>query len=128
LEGIAFAAKAGLEWTQQVAGPAERFSVTGGVARSRTFARILATVARAPFSVATQSNGPALGAAMVASVGAGVHGSVLGAAKAMADRGEDVEPEPSWEGPTASAYAGWRERVRRMDENAVRVSHMIGEP
>jgi hypothetical protein len=44
----------------------------------------------------------------------------------MADRGARVDPEPSWAGPTATAYAGWRQRVQRMEENTMRVSHMIG--
>jgi hypothetical protein len=44
----------------------------------------------------------------------------------MADPGRTVEPEDSWAGPTSSAYTGWRERVARMDETTMRVSHMIG--
>ena len=79
-----------------------------------------------PLRAATEPLGSALGAAIVASVGAGAHGSVADAAKAMADAGEEFQPEPSWVGPTAGAYAGWRERVQRMDENTMRVSHMIG--
>ena len=67
-----------------------------------------------------------INAAIVASVGAGLHATVTEAAGAMADRGTPVDPEPSWAGPTAAAYAGWRERVQRMDENTMRVSHMIG--
>jgi xylulokinase len=126
LEGVAFAAKAGLEWTQDVAGPPTRCSLTGGLARSRTLARILASALGSPISVATQPNGTALGAAIVASVAGGEHGSVAEAAKGMADPGEEVDPEASWAGPTATAYAGWRERAQRLDENAMRVGHMIG--
>jgi sugar (pentulose or hexulose) kinase len=126
LEGIAFAAKAGLEWTQEVAGSADDFAVTGGVARSRTFARILATLVDRPVRVAAEPLGSALGAAIVAAAGAGAHESVRAAADAMADRGDEVEPVPEWAGPTAGAYTGWRERVQRMDDNTMRVGHMIG--
>jgi len=126
IEGIAFAATAGLEWTQQVGGAAEDVAVTGGVSRSRTFGAILATALGTPVRVAAEHHGSALGAAIVASVGAGLHPSVTDAAEAMADKGTGVEPESSWAGPTATAYAGWRERVQRMDENTMRVSHMIG--
>ena len=97
-------------------------------ARSGTFARILATALNRPVTAATEPLGSALGAAIVASVGAGAHRTVEEAANAMADRGETVDPEPAWTGPTATAYAGWREHVQRMDENAMRVSHMIGGP
>jgi xylulokinase len=126
LEGVAFAAAAGLEWTQQVAGPLQDLAVTGGVARSRTFARILASALNRPVRVAREPLGSALGAAVVAAAGAETHGSVHAAADAMADRGDEVEPVPEWISPAAGAYAGWRERVQRMDDNAIRVSHMIG--
>jgi sugar (pentulose or hexulose) kinase len=124
LEGVAFAAKAGLEWTQEVAGPAEDLAVTGGVSRSRAFATILASALNHPVRAATEPLGSALGAAIVAAVA--TYQSVRAAADAMADRGETIEPEPSWIGPTAGAYSGWRERVRHMDDNTMRVGHMIG--
>src|SRR5207249_3607691 len=116
-EGIAFAATAGLEWTQEVAGPADDVAMTGGVARSQTFGTIVATALGTPVRAAVEPNGSALGAAIVASVGAGVYGSVPEAVEAMADRGRQVDPDPSWSGATATAYAGWKERVQRMDEN-----------
>ena len=125
LEGVAFAAAAGLEWTQQVAGSMEDLAVTGGFARSRTFVRILASALNRPVRAAKEPLGSALGAAIVAASGGGAHGSVRAAADAMAERGNEVEPVPEWIGPTAGAYAGWRERVQRMDDNTMRVSHMI---
>jgi sugar (pentulose or hexulose) kinase len=124
LEGIAFAARAGLEWTQDMAGSADDFAVTGGVARSETFCRILASALNRPVRRATEPLGSALGAAIVAA--SATHGGVGPAAEVMADGGEEVEPVPDWIGPTAGAYIGWRERVQRMDDNAMRVSHMIG--
>jgi xylulokinase len=126
LEGIAFAARTGLEWTEEVGGAAEDVAVTGGVSRSRTFGRVLATALGRPVRTATETNGSSLGAAILAAVGAGLYEDVHAAADAMADRGEPVEPEPAWADATATAYAGWRERVERMDENTIRVSHMIG--
>jgi xylulokinase len=126
LEGVAFAAAAGLEWTQQVAGPMEDLAVTGGVARSRTFARILASVLDGPVRVASESLGSALGAAIVAAAGGGAHTSVRAASDAMADRGEAVHPERTWVAPTKGAYVGWLERIRRLDQTAFRVGHMIG--
>ena len=109
-------------------GPAVRFFLTGGLARGRTLASVLATALGSPITVASQPNGTALGAAIVASVGAGVHGTIREGARAMADRGHQVDPEPSWSAQTATAYAGWREHVRRLDETTMRVSHMIGAP
>jgi len=120
------AAAAGLEWTQEVAGEPQDIAVTGGVARSRTFVRILATALNRTLRAATEPLGSALGAAIVAAAGAGARASIADAAKAMADAGEEVQPESTWAGPTAGAYAGWLERVQRVDENAMRVSHMIG--
>src|SRR5205085_2098341 len=90
IEGVAFAAKAGLEWTQDVAGPAGRVYLTGGVARSATLARIVATALDTPVTVAAATNASALGAATLASVGAGLFPNVPEAVKAMADPGRVV--------------------------------------
>jgi len=126
IEGIAFGAAAGLEWTSEVGGPIYDVAATGGVARSRTFVRVLASALGRPVRAASETNGSALGAAILASVGSGVHGDVAQAAGAMADRGERVDPDESWIDPTTTAYATWHERVRLLDENTLRVSHMIG--
>ena len=128
LEGIAFAATAGLEWTNDVGGDVDDVAVTGGVARSRTFTRILATTLRRPIRAASQPNGSSLGAAILASVAAGEHDDIRSAAEAMSDRGENVEPHGAWADLTATAFAGWRERISGMDETTIRVSHMIGPP
>src|SRR5438105_3975621 len=48
LEGIAFGATAGREWTEELAGRAGDVAVTGGVARSETVARILSTALERP--------------------------------------------------------------------------------
>ena len=126
LEGIAFGAKAGLEWLDDVAGSPSSVALGGGVSRSETFGRVLATAVGNTVRVATEPNGSALGAAIVAAVGAGATGTVTDAAKSMADAGRAVEPEDSWAAATSSAYAGWRERAERMEETTMRVSHMIG--
>ena len=126
LEGNAFGARAGLEWLTEAGGPASSVALGGGVSRSHTFGRILATAVGAPIRVANESNGSALGAAILAAVGAGAHGDVVGATRAMGDAGRIVDPDDSWAGPTSSAYAGWRERIARMDETTMRVGHMIG--
>ena len=44
----------------------------------------------------------------------------------MADRGAEVDPEQAWTAGTATAYAAWQERIQRIDETTMRVSHMIG--
>ncbi len=125
IEGVAFAARAGLEWTAEVGGEPSSVAVAGGIARSETFVRVLAAALGRPVRAATSPDASGRGAAILAAVGAGAHAGVAEAVEAMADPGQTVEPEPSW-GDTASAYGSWREAVDRLDATSLRVSGMTG--
>ncbi|MEX2458644.1 MAG: FGGY-family carbohydrate kinase [Actinomycetota bacterium] len=123
VEGAAFAAAAGLEWTQDALGPAGSVAVAGGVARSETFVRLVASALGREVRTATRRQASGRGAAMLAAVGTGLHPGAAAAARAMADAGRVVEPVPEWGG---SAYATWRETASRLDANAMRVRNMMG--
>lgn len=123
IEGAAFAAAAGLEWTRDALGPTESVAVAGGVARSETFVRLVASALGREVRAATRQQASGRGAAILASVGAGLHPDVAEAAAAMADPGRPVEPVPGWGGP---AYGTWKETAARLEANAMRVRNMMG--
>jgi xylulokinase len=123
IEGAAFAAAAGLEWTRDALGPAEPVAVAGGVARSETFVRLVASALGREVRAETRPQASGRGAAMLAAVGAGLHPDVTAAAAAMADPGRAVAPMPGWGG---SAYGTWKETASRLEANAMRVRNMMG--
>lgn len=127
LESIAFAARMGLEWIAEVAGaPAASVSLAGGVARMRTAARVLATALGRPVRAGGGASESARGAAILAAAGCGAFGDPVAAARAMAERGETIEPVAQWQDATAGAEAAWRERITTLEEAATRVSALMG--
>lgn len=126
VEGVAFAAVEGLGWLAEAAGAPSSVAIAGGVARLRTFVRVVATALGRGVRVATEPSASARGAAMLSAVGTGAHDGVVVAARAMADPGEDVEPVAEWAEGTAGALAVWRERTAHMESTAMRVSHLMG--
>jgi sugar (pentulose or hexulose) kinase len=126
LEGIAFAATGGLRWLFEVGGEPSEVAVGGGMARMRSFVRIVAAALARPVRRARGANASALGAAILAAAGAGAHADVASAVAAMSDRGEIVEPDSGWIEPTRAAYATWRERMDRVEDAALRVGRVLG--
>ncbi|MGH2829815.1 MAG: FGGY family carbohydrate kinase, partial [Actinomycetota bacterium] len=107
LEGVAFAARAAVEWLTSVSGAdAARVMVTGGLAQSRTFASILACVLGRPVRRAGLGQSSALGACIVAAAASGLHPSMAGAVAAMHDPGEEVPPEPGAPAVYDALYPG----------------------
>ncbi|MBI4728130.1 MAG: FGGY-family carbohydrate kinase [Acidobacteria bacterium] len=130
VEGVAFAACAGLEWTAEAVGQARSVALAGGVSRIGVFGRVMATALGRPVRVAGGAGASARGAAIVAAVAAGIHSSVAEAARAMADPGTDVEPVAEWAGATALAFSAWRERAAQAAESALTVRKLMerGDP
>ncbi len=121
LEAVAYGARSGLEWLEEVAGPQGDIAVCGGLARSPTFPRIVASVLGRPIRRARESNTSALGACIVGAAAAGLHSSIPAAAAAMHDRGETVAPLPDWGVIYDGLYVTWRERRARLEETVLRV-------
>jgi len=72
MEGIAFNYRAILDEIETLA-PIKKITITGGGARSPIFAQILADILARPLEIPENEEGPALGAAMIAAVGAGLY-------------------------------------------------------
>lgn len=68
--------------------------ITGGPTKNRMWMQMHADVSNAPVQLTKVPDGPSLGSAILASVGAGVHPDVTAAAKAMVQVVETIEPDP----------------------------------
>lgn len=108
LENVAFALRGSLETLEAVTGlSVADVRLGGGMSRSETFARLLADVVGRPVLVASVPEASALGAAMCAAVGAGIHVS-LPEAQAMAPPLMRVEPDPSVAADYQDFYRRWQ--------------------
>jgi FGGY-family pentulose kinase len=69
-------------------------AVSGGSTRSELWMQMHADVSNVPISLTREGEGPALGSAMLAAVGAGIHPDVQAAAKQMVHVERTIEPDP----------------------------------
>jgi xylulokinase len=107
LEGIAFEERLHSSAVERATGERVReFVVMGGGAKSDLFCQILADVLDRPVTRCRTAEASALGAAMLASIGSGVHASADEAARAMTGTGRAFEP-----GPARAKYARLYEDV-----------------
>lgn len=97
IEGVSFALRDSLVLMHRLGVVPARLNVVGGGARSPVWRRILAAALGIPLQRLAVEEGPAMGAALLAAVGAGVHVDV-DAAVAAAVRPEGVPelPDPDW--------------------------------
>ncbi len=108
LGNVACAARANLEQIERHrAQPAASLTLTGGMTRLPSLLREFARTSRRPLRVSDEPHATALGAALLAAVGAGAHPSIADAAREMV-RLRDVEPGLRDEGD--AEYERWRKR------------------
>lgn len=113
-ENVACAVRANLEQIEATTGtPVESLTISGGMTRSpgllATFSRIL----HRPLLVSGEPNATALGAAILAAAGAGVHPSIGAAAEAMV-RLHPLAPDDRARAAWEAHYARWRELYDQM--------------
>jgi sugar (pentulose or hexulose) kinase len=108
-ENVAFAIRGNCEQiTALHGGPLARLCVSGGMTQSPTLLGILAATLRVPLVVADVPESASLGCAILAAVGAGLHGDVPSAVRAMV-RTHVVEPDPARGALLDERYHRWRE-------------------
>jgi xylulokinase len=94
MEGVAFSLRDCLELMKQLGAAPTQVRVTGGGARSDLWRQILADVFGCGIVRTVVDQGPAFGAALLASVAAGVHSSVEEACSGIELRAEADDPDP----------------------------------
>lgn len=92
------ASKGGRDDGREEEGGSSEVVIAGGAARSDLWLQLHADVTGRTFLLNENSDGPLLGCAILASVGAGVHDSVESAVESMVRRERRVEPRPDVRG------------------------------
>lgn len=103
LEGVAFGMRDGLEIIREMGVAVSEVRASGGGARSALWRQIMADACRAPMVTINVDEGPSYGAAILASVAAGLHGSVETACDAIIAELGRVQPTAA----QAEAYDRW---------------------
>ncbi len=103
LEGVAYAMRDSLDIIRGMGVPVEQVRASGGGARSAFWRQIQADVNGAPLATINVDEGPAYGAAILATVATGLYGSVEEACDAIIHVVGTCEPDPD----TAKAYNAW---------------------
>jgi xylulokinase len=111
LEGMCFGLRDGLTVVREIPLPVERTVVLGGGARSLLVRKMLRNVLGVPTARVQLEEGPAFGAAMLASVGVGIMPSVPQAAATLVKRTEPMLPNAK----AARAYEEPYQRFRALD-------------
>ena len=92
LEGCAFGIRHNLEIVEQLGAKVDEIRSCGGAAKSRVFGQIKADVTGKPVVILQEIEASALGAAILASVGAGFHPNLRKAAENMAHTEYKISP------------------------------------
>src|SRR5215510_10771434 len=111
VEVLAFAARRNIEFLQKGAqnGSVQSIRLAGGMSRSSFFAQLLSDVVGVPVEVAQVPECSALGAAICAAVGGGLHRSVVDAAKRFGGQLRGFTPDPARRCAYQSYYDRWLE-------------------
>ena len=129
IEGICYGTEDILQTMRAQDFVPERGVVSGGPAKSELWMQTHADVSNLPLTFPKVSEGPVLGAAIQASVGAGIYPDLQTAAKSMVQFGRTIEPDEA----RHQEYGFWVERYREL-YSAVRdvqhevAGHLGGEP
>lgn len=93
MEGVSFGLRDSLEILDNMGVKADKMLLTGGGAKSAFWRQLLADVYARPLSLINSPEGPALGVAILAGVGAGVYQSVESACDALVRPGDAIRPD-----------------------------------
>ena len=110
LEGVAFGLKDSLDLTEDLGGVPELGRISGGGARSRLWAKIIASVLELPLEPVAVDEGAAFGAAILGGVAAGVWSDVHVAVQQTVKPRGQIDPVEEWIEP----YREQRERYRAL--------------
>ena len=114
LEGLAFACRDVADRLVAMKLPISDVLLVGGGAKSRIWAQLRADVLGLPHRVAANPDTSPLGAAMIASVAAGIHADLAAAARLVSAVTDVVTPNPEAAAPLAAAYRRYQLLVGHM--------------
>ncbi len=125
LEGIAYSVRANLEQIAAVSGrTVERITVTGGMSRNALWTGIISDVTGMPVHVPKTHEASALGAAILAGVGAGIFPDPAAGARGVTQMVREHQPtgaSPKYQ----SLYAGWRQAHDKRREADQEIGNLL---
>ena len=109
MEGVVYSQRDCLDVFRELEVPFTSMIATGGGGRSSLWRQIMADVFDCPIATVTNKEGAALGAAILAGVGAGVYSSVPAACNAILQANEPQYPNPAVKAEYDSYYCLYRD-------------------
>ena len=94
MEGVIFSLRDGLDVMRDLGIDVQRVRATGGGARSRAWRQMQADIFNLPLEGVSADEGPAIGAALLAGVAAGVYQDAQEACDRAVQTGDVIEPAP----------------------------------
>ncbi len=122
LEGICFGTETIFEQMRAEGVPVEEVVVAGGATKNRLWLQMHADVSNVPLILTDVTEGPALGSAMVAAVGARWYDDIPTASEAMTRIADVIEPNQKAHDEYAFNYAAYKESYHAMKELMAQVS------
>lgn len=110
MEGVAYSLRDGLEIIREMGAAPSELVTCGGGGTSSLWRSILADLFSVPVQTITAKEGPALGAALLAGVGAGVYESVLGACSRVIHIQDCTQPQKE----NTDIYQSYYELYRKL--------------
>jgi len=114
IEGIAFGSELILETMRQNGFKPDRIVLAGGATRSELWLQVHADVSNLPLVLTQVADAPALGCAILASVGVGLHADIQTAAEQMVKVKKVVEPNASRHAAYRPFYESYKETYAAM--------------
>jgi len=116
MEGVAYSQRDCLDVFRQMNVPFNQMTATGGGGRSPFWRQMMADVLDCPITTVTNNEGAALGAAILAGVGAGVYESVPAACDLILRTNEPQLPDRSMKATYDNIHAIYREVYGNLKE------------
>jgi autoinducer-2 kinase len=123
LEATASEVFGDMEQLDRIARPSgDAVLVGGGAIRNALWLQILADAIQRPVRPSAMPDQSLLGAAMIATVAAGIHASIEAASRAMQHWAAEIEPDPTLSAQYEEVRANWRQAVARRRERSASAS------
>lgn len=122
LEGICFGTEAIFEAMRAQGVPVEEIIVSGDATKNRLWLQMHADVSNVPLILTDVTEGPALGSAMVAAVGAGWYEDIPAASLAMTKVSDVIQPDPQAHEEYMFNYQAYKDSYESMKDLMARVT------
>lgn len=122
MEGVTFAMEECLSLVEQAAGQQLETMISGGAAKSPVWRQIQADIYRRPLMLAPGANHGAVGAALIAGIGAGLYASFEDACSRLPRSTTIIEPDPATDERYAELRTLYRDLYPRLKDSMHRLS------